>query len=73
MKAEYEIARIEEIEVGSFIQVLDSPTFPIRPINISIMKVSIISLISSFLLIIIILFFYDVYRESYHTKKILNA
>jgi uncharacterized protein involved in exopolysaccharide biosynthesis len=73
MKAEYELARIEEIEVGSFIQVLDSPTFPIRPINISIMKVSIISLISSSLIIIIILFFYDVYRESYHTKKILNT
>jgi uncharacterized protein involved in exopolysaccharide biosynthesis len=73
MKAEHELARIEEVEVGSFIQILDSPSFPIRPINLSIKLVTIVILFTSFVIILFLLFAYDFYKSTYHTKKILNV
>ena len=72
MKAEQELAKIEEIEVASFIQILDSPSFPIRPINSSIRLVSIITLFSSFIALLIVVSVYDFFKTTYHTKKILN-
>ena len=69
MKAEQELAKIEEIEVASFIQILDSPSFPIRPINSSIRLVSIITLFSSFIALLIVVSVYDFFKTTYHTKK----
>tara|TARA_Y100001935_G_scaffold255602_1_gene269870 strand:+ start:1229 stop:2470 length:1242 start_codon:yes stop_codon:yes gene_type:complete len=71
LKTEYELARIEEIEGGSYIQILDPPSFPIRSINTSLKLIAFISFAGMFTFILITLFGIDFYKKTIKPKGVL--